>query len=239
MVILLDYDGTLTPIAPDPSKAKIDPERKKFLEKLSRKHGLAVVTGRSMDSFREVFGGIPPTIYVATSHGAKIYRGEELVGDFSEREVPDLGELERRLRCLEGTFLERKDGCFALHYRKYKGDEREVKRIFYDFVRRHPPRKIIEGKRILEAIYGDFDKGKAVERILEVVGRGPREELIYIGDDTTDLYALRKVRELGGRAVFVGSKKPPEADTLLRSVDDVYKFLASLDESAHEHKVVP
>ena len=238
-MILLDYDGTLTPIAPNPSRARIDPERKRFLEELSKKHKLAIVTGRSMDSFREVFGEIPPTIYVATSHGARIYRGEELIGDFSEGNVPDLEELERGLRGLKGTFLERKDGCFALHYREYEGDEEEVKKVFYDFVSRHPPRKIIEGKRILEAIYGDFDKGRAVERILEVVGREPKEGLLYIGDDTTDLYALRKVRELGGRAVFVGSRKPPEADTLLRSVDDVYSFLASLDEGVHEHEVVP
>ncbi len=235
MIILLDYDGTLTPIVPKPREAKIDPERKAFLERLSKRHKLGIVTGRSFDSFREVFGDIPETIYVATSHGAKVYKGEKLIEDFTKCQLPDLKELEDRLKNLKGTFLEKKDGCFALHYREYEGDERKIKEIFYDFVKKNPPKKIIEGKKILEAIYGDFDKGTAVENILKVVDRKREEGLLYIGDDTTDLYALRKAKELGGRAIFVGTDKPPEADLLLKDVDDVYEFLATLNETA-DHK---
>ena len=234
MIILLDYVGTLTPIVPKPWEAKIDPRRKAFLEDLSRKHKLGIITGRSFESFRGVFGEIPQTIYLATSHGAKVYRGERLIGDFTEGEVPDLSELEEKLKDLRGTFLEKKDGCFALHYREYEGDESKVRDIFYDFIRKHPPKRVIEGKKILEAIYGGFDKGRAVENILRVVGRGPGEGLVYVGDDTTDLFALRKVRELGGKAVFVGKSKPPEADLMLKDVEEVYDFLASLDETADQ-----
>ncbi len=234
MVILLDYDGTLTPIAPKPSEARIDPERKEFLEELSRRHRLAIVTGRDMDSFREVFGEVPETMYVVTSHGAKIYRGKKLIGNFLNGEVPDLSKLRERLKDLEGVLLEEKEGCFAIHYREYRGDEEKVKKVFYEFLREHPPKKVIEGKKVLEAIYGGFDKGTAVENFLRLVGRKPDEELVYIGDDTTDLFALRKVRELGGKAVFVGEKKPPEADILLKDVDEVYKFLASIDKAAHQ-----
>ncbi len=39
-----------------------------------------------------------------------------------------------------------------------------------------------------------------------------------MGDDKTDIFALKKVKELGGKGVFVGERKPPEADILLRNV---------------------
>ena len=128
---------------------------------------------------------------------------------------------------MEGVCLEEKEGCFALHYRGFKGRE-EVRRIFREFIEKYPPVKVIEGKKVLEGVYGSFDKGKAVENFLKLVGWDGREPVVYIGDDTTDFFAFRKVRELGGKAVYVGEEKPPEADLNLKSVDEVYEFLRSL-----------
>ena len=93
MIILLDYDGTLTPIVSKPWEAKIDPERKRFIEELSKEHTVAIVTGRDIKSFKEVFGDIPSSLYVVTSHGARIYRDNDLVADFLEAKMPDLSEL--------------------------------------------------------------------------------------------------------------------------------------------------
>jgi len=228
MVILLDYDGTLTPIVARPDKAKIEKGRKDFLEKLSKKHTLAIVTGRSMDSFKEVFGSVPNTVYLITSHGAKVYKGEELVKELTSNSLPDLTPLKRVVEEKEGLILEEKDGCFALHYRNFKGTEEEVKRLFREFIDRHPPHTVLEGKKVLEAVYSDRNKGKAVEDFLKLLGWDGREKVIYIGDDTTDLYALRKVREIGGLPVFVGENKPPEAELLLKNVDEVYEFLSGL-----------
>ena len=227
-IVLLDYDGTLTPIHARPQEAKIDKNRKRFLEDLSRKHKLAIITGRDLNSFIAVFGSVPKTIYLITSHGAKIYKGESLIADFSGSKVPDLHELREKVKGMEGVFVEEKDGCFAIHFREYRGDENRVKEAFYEFVEKNPPSRTIEGKKILEALYGDFDKGRGVERFLGVVGWKGGEKLLYVGDDTTDLFALRRVRELGGRAVFVGEKKPPEANELVRSVEDVYNLLRAL-----------
>ena len=228
MVILLDYDGTLTPIVSKPGEAKIEGDKKDFLEELSKRHTLGIVTGRSLDSFKEVFGPVPDTIYLITSHGARVYRGEKLLKEFTDGKMPDLTPLKHRLEGKEGLILEEKEGCFALHYRNFKGSEEEVKRLFREFTEKHPPRAVIEGKKVLEAVYSGRDKGKAVEDFLKFVGWNGKERVIYIGDDTTDLYALRKVRELGGLPVFVGEQKPPEAELLLKDVDEVYEFLSGL-----------
>jgi len=228
MIILLDYDGTLTPIVSKPWEAKIDPDRKRFIEELSKEHTVAIVTGRDMKSFKEVFGEIPSSLYIITSHGARIYRDNELVADFLEVKMPDLSELRDRIKNMEGVCLEEKEGCFALHYRGFKGNEEEIKKVFREFIEKYPPVKVIEGKKVLEGVYGSFDKGKAVENFLEFIGWDGKEPVVYIGDDTTDFYAFRKVKELGGTAVYVGEEKPPEADMNLRDVEEVYEFLRSL-----------
>ena len=228
MIIFLDYDGTLVPIQEFPYLAKIDPERKEFLRELGRVHTVAVVTGRDKRSFSNVFGEVPPEIFLVTSHGAKIYRGEDLIANFLDGKVPDLGPLKEALKDLPGTFLEEKEGCFALHYRSFKGDEALVEEAFYRFVRDHPPLKVIRGKKVLEAVYGEFDKGKGVERFLKVTGWKGDEPVIYVGDDTTDMDAFRVVKKIGGRAYFVGERPPPGVDGVLRDVEEVYRFLRSL-----------
>ncbi len=228
MILLLDYDGTLVPIVEHPDRAKIGRQEKKLLIKLSEKHTVAIVTGRDIESFRRVFGKIPDSIYVISSHGSKVFRNEALVKEFSSGKIPDLGELMEKIKDMKGVFVEKKEGCFALHYRGYRGDEEEVRKVFRDFVVKHPPRKVIEGKKVLEALYTDQDKGRAVEDFLRLTGWNGREPVIYIGDDVTDLYAFRKVKELGGTALFVGEEKPPEADRALRNVQEVYSFLRKL-----------
>lgn len=228
MIIFLDYDGTLVPIREFPYLAVIEPERKKLLEDLARKHRTVIITGRDKGSFSQVFGDVPKEIYLVTSHGARIYRGERLMADYLEAEMPNLTPLRERLRGFPGTFLEEKEGCFALHYRSFKGDEEEVIRVFDEFISENPPLKVIRGKKVLEAVYGKFDKGTGVERALKLLGWDMKEKVIYIGDDTTDIDAFRKIKDLGGTALYVGFPPPPEADGFLRDVEEVYSFLTSL-----------
>ncbi len=229
MILLLDYDGTLTPIVSDPAEAKIEPARKKFLTELAKRHTLAIITGRDIESLRGVFGDIPPTIYVITSHGASIYRNGRLLKRFATAKAPDLSSLKEKLSSVKGVIIEEKEGCFAVHYRKVgEKEEEKVKEAFREFIEKHPPKKVIEGKKVLEAVYGGFDKGTAVKNFLEFIKWDGQEPVIYIGDDTTDRDALRAVKELGGTGVFVGERKPPEADILLKNVEEVYEFLRSL-----------
>ncbi|MDQ7081785.1 MAG: trehalose-phosphatase [Aquificota bacterium] len=229
MILLLDYDGTLTPIASDPAGAKIELQRKEFLTELSKRHTLAIITGRDIESLRKVFGDIPPTIYAVTSHGASAYKDSKLLKRFATAELPDLSPLKERLFPIEGVIIEEKEGCFAVHYRRVgKKEEERVKEAFREFIEKYSPKKVIEGKKVLEAVYGGFDKGTAVKNFLELIGWDGREPVIYIGDDTTDRDALKAVRELGGIGIFVGERKPPEADRLLKNVEEVYEFLRSL-----------
>ena len=228
MLLLLDYDGTLTPIVDKPSEAKISPERKKLITHLSLKHTLALVTGRDINSLIEVFGNIPDSVYAVVSHGMDIYRGGKPVHRHESLGIPDLRPLLSGIKGLKGVELERKDSGFALHYRNCPECEEVVRRAFYEFLKSNPPAKVIEGKKVLEALYGHFDKGIGVKKLIELTDWRDFKNMLYVGDDTTDLDAMRVIKSLGGRTAFVGEEKPPEADILLRSVEEVYEFLSTL-----------
>ena len=229
MFLFLDYDGTLVPITKDPEEAVIPEDRKNFLEEISHKVNLSIVTGRSLNSLEKVFGRIPESIYAVTSHGAVIHRDSKEIFR-AEGSIPDLSPLRKRISSLDGVILEEKDLCFAIHYRKAPELEVKVREVFEEFVKRHTPVRTIEGKMVLEALYGDFDKGKGVERVLSITGYGGGE-IIYIGDDKTDLIAFEKVKDLGGKTVFVGDGSNSLADLVLENVDEVYRYLQDLTSS--------
>ncbi len=229
MFLFLDYDGTLVPITREPEDAVIPEERKNFLKELSIKVNLSIVTGRSFKSLEMVFGIVPQSIFAVTSHGAVIHRDSKEIFR-AEGSIPDLLPLRKRISSLNGVIFEEKDLCFAIHYRKAPELEEKVREVFEEFVKRHPPVRIIEGKMVLEALYGDFDKGKGVERVLSITGYSCGE-IIYIGDDKTDLIAFEKVKELGGKTVFVGNGNNVPADLVLENVDEVYRYLQDLTSS--------
>lgn len=229
MFLFLDYDGTLVPITREPEEAVIPEERKNFLEDISRKVNLSIVTGRSLKSLEKVFGKIPVSIFAVTSHGALIHRNSKVLFK-AEGSMPDLGSLREKLSTFNGVIFEEKDLCFAIHYRKAPELEGKVREVFRDFIQKHPPVRTIEGKMVLEALYGDFDKGKGVERVLSITGYSGGE-IIYIGDDRTDLIAFEKVKDLGGTTVFVGSGDNGVADLMLENVDEVYRYLQDLTSS--------
>lgn len=56
LALLLDYDGTLAPIAPHPDLAILPPETKKVLERLSNQSDvyIAIVSGRNVENVKKM-----------------------------------------------------------------------------------------------------------------------------------------------------------------------------------------
>ena len=72
LALLLDYDGTLSPIAPHPDLATLPPETRAVLERLARLPDvfIAVVSGRGVNNVRDMVG-IQGITY-AGNHGLEI-----------------------------------------------------------------------------------------------------------------------------------------------------------------------
>lgn len=72
LALLLDYDGTLAPIAPHPDLATMPQETKNVLQRLSNHSDVfvAIISGRSVDNVKQMVG-IDGITY-AGNHGLEI-----------------------------------------------------------------------------------------------------------------------------------------------------------------------
>ncbi len=118
-LFLLDYDGTLAPIAPRPEEAFPHPGALEVLRALMVRYPLYVITGRRVEDLARL---LPlPGLRVVGGHGLE--EGE--IGGESHPLFPvDLGPLRRVLPSCPGVWVEDKGFALAFHYRGAEDEER-------------------------------------------------------------------------------------------------------------------
>ena len=200
LAIFLDYDGTLTPIVSDPSKARITPETTATIDALSQRHPTAIVTGRKIDTIRDFLS--LPTLYYAGSHGFDIRKpGGDKLKQVADEYLEELGgvrdDVIRRVEGVKGAMVEDNVYSVSVHYRNADDEgrakiEQAVKEAFVG----HESRlQLLPGKMVHElrpAI--EWHKGEAVEYLLGVMyeqGERAGKAAVAMGDDTTDEDAFR------------------------------------------------
>ncbi|HET8700756.1 MAG TPA: trehalose-phosphatase, partial [Nitrococcus sp.] len=188
LLLLLDYDGTLTPIVERPELAVLAPQMRAILCDLVEVMPVAVVSGRDLGALRELVG-VPGLAYVG-DHGFDMadFAGEshqlEAVRDY----LPALDTVERCLRAslegIAGVLLERKRSSIAVHFRLVaEADVPLVQAWVRKVLSAHLQLKVMPGKKVIEIQPGlDWDKGKAVEWLLPQLDTSGRRYPIYIGD---------------------------------------------------------
>ena len=122
-VLLLDYDGTLTPIVRDPSAALLSKGMRDVLTRLAVQKGitLGILSGRKLDQIRRLVR-IPKILY-GGNHGFELWiRGRKRVLAQANRFLPlvrMLGkELSRRLDGFTGVWVEDKGITLSVHCRR-------------------------------------------------------------------------------------------------------------------------
>ena len=138
-----------------------------------------------------------------------------------------------------GIRIEDKESIFAFHWREAP-DESTAREVLDGVAQAASEEGLVPhwGRKVLEIRPAvAVDKGTAIERLLGVVG--PRAAL-YGGDDTTDLAAFRRLRELSSNGslelsvcVGVASEEGPaeisaEADVVVDGPDGFRELLALL-----------
>jgi trehalose 6-phosphate phosphatase len=217
LLLLFDYDGTLTPIAVRPDLAVLPSETRDSLTSLSSdgRYILGVISGRSLADVRERVG-MPDIIY-AGNHGLEIEGpGIRFLHPQAEELKTVIGEVHEQLRHLiadyPGVVIEHKGLTLSVHYRLTPENlAGQVNSAFHAIVssfQESTPIKITRGKKVLE-VRPDvpWDKGKAIARLREIF---PQATLtMFFGDDLTDEDGFNVVQEAGGIAVFVGPARQP------------------------------
>ncbi|MBF0384720.1 MAG: trehalose-phosphatase [Candidatus Omnitrophica bacterium] len=238
IIIFLDYDGTLTPIAKTPAQANLSPKVRTVLIRLSSIDDctVAIISGRSLEDVREKVG-INYLTY-AGNHGFEIDSGFKAPHvyflPYTLRQVLDLVyiKLVRQFFLREGVFVENKNFSLSVHYRlAKKKDITEIKKIIAEVCSPYQKSrdiKVSKGKKVMEIKpFLDWDKGKAVLWVLRRIKASLKEEnvqSIYIGDDKTDEDAFTALKNKG-LTIRVGKSEQSTAEFYLKSVKEVHRLL--------------
>ncbi len=233
LLLLLDFDGTLSETADRPEDAKLSLRRRRLLATLnSGGRQVALVSGRSLEHLR-MLTGAPPGIVLAGNFGLEIdaedwrWRHPRLAS--CEAPLGELAlELERRLDGIPGAFLEYKGIGLAVHYRAVKRVLRRVlrRRLAPLFARAKPAGLAWHlGDRAWE-VMPDVDWAKK-EASLMLWRRFGRPRLLSIGNDESDEGMFLATRGRGS-SFRVGAFKNSAADGSLHSVRAVWRLLESL-----------
>jgi len=212
LAILLDYDGTLVPIASTPDLALPDPDLVTLIAALARRPNTIVqmISGRPRDTLDAWFGALPIGLWA--EHG--VWFRAAPTGEWeSVLTVPCCAWMPEVRAMMEefsattpGAFVEEKRASIAWHYRQAprgygRAQAREL-RLVLSKAMVDQPIEIIEGKRVLEVRSRSASKAAVVQRLLS--RDTPPTAILAFGDDRTDeeLFAALPPSAI---AVHVGS----------------------------------
>jgi trehalose 6-phosphate phosphatase len=243
--VLLDIDGTLSPIVQNAEDAGVPEATRQLLIAISRRYGLvACVSGRRASDARAMVS-IGAISYVG-AHGAELLQAgwtearlDPRLEEWAERiavfrNEADTNELRRRR-----VRVEDKGPMVAFHWRG-AADEQSAREAI-DSIAAHAQSLGFEihwGRKVMEVRPPvRIDKGHGVTALL---ADGHYDAVLYAGDDNTDLDAFRALRQLEetgaiGRVLLVGVRSedgPPEieaeADLVVDGTDGMRELLAAL-----------
>nr|ALE32750.1 trehalose-6-phosphate synthase 2 [Blattella germanica] len=247
VALLLDYDGTLAPIAPHPDLAILPVETKNVLQRLSHMSDVyvSIISGRNVYNVKEMVG-IEGITY-AGSHGLEI-----LHPDGSKFVHPVPAELEEEVRnllkalqdqvCRDGAWVENKGAVLTFHYRETPVNIRP---------------ELIEQARKLIADHGfkvgnshcalearppvEWNKGRASIYILRTAfgyDWSERIRIIYAGDDVTDEDAMQALKGMAATfRVASSSIIRTAAEVRLTNTDSVLMMLKWLERHLSNREV--
>lgn len=246
LLVVTDFDGTLSPIVDEPSDARIIPQGRAALERLHAAATqlpegelvVAVLSGRAAGDVAARVG-VPGLRYLG-QHGIENARLPAGPGSRPVIETdPGLAARGAALERLADRaaahlgrpawlVIERKGASVGLHYRRAErsDDARSAIHAALDAVAGTPgtaDADRLESRRVVELRpRGVHGKGEATRRLIDQTG--PASVLI-LGDDRTDadgFRAVRDLREAGGvRALVVGVSGAAETPPEVRDAVDV------------------
>lgn len=241
LLLSLDYDGTLVPIASQPQEAVLPPTTRDLIRCLARVTNVAIVSGRALSEIQKIVD-LKELIY-AGNHGFKIvsesFRYDVPVPEKWPETLLRVAErLKSVLSNIEGVLFEDKEITVCIHFRLVApGQSEEVRKRVQETIQPDLDRQSVcvkGGKKVFEICPPvEWDKGKAIQYLLSrpaLSGRYP----LHIGDDETDEDAFRAIQSLG-MGIRVGTNRlDGKAHYWVKDSAEVLLFLERL-----AHRLAP
>ncbi|WP_207493641.1 bifunctional alpha,alpha-trehalose-phosphate synthase (UDP-forming)/trehalose-phosphatase [Aridibaculum aurantiacum] len=190
-LILLDYDGTLSPFAKLPSQAAPSNPVLAFLKELSadERNNVVIISGRDANTLERWLGHLP--LSFVAEHGVFIKHKEgnwkaqtTLSTEWKEEIRPMLQSYVTRCA---GSLIEEKENTLTWHYRNTHPGlgfvrSRELLNNLLQLTA-NTPIQVIDGNKVLEVRQTGVDKGITA---LKMLNHFNPEFTLCLGDDTTD-----------------------------------------------------
>ena len=188
--LLLDYDGTLVPLARSPELAAPDAELLGLLHGLASDGGIdvEVVSGRPSETLDTWFGHLPVVLWA--EHG--FWRRPAGAAEWQPSATVVPGWLDRIHPILQqftastpGSHIEIKSASIAWHYRgadrEFGARQAHELRMLLGDALSNQPLEVLEGKKVIEVRLRGISKA-----IVASAGEGAGEAVVAFGDDRTD-----------------------------------------------------
>ncbi|XP_076037355.1 uncharacterized protein LOC143022854 [Oratosquilla oratoria] len=248
VALLLDYDGTLAPIAPHPDLAHMPQETRRVLERLANMPdvNVAIISGRSLENVKSMVG-IEGITY-AGNHGFEILHpdGTKFVHPVPHDYEIQLLKLQERLKteaAHDGAWMEDKGATLTFHYREVPPEKRKeivecAKKIFEDVgISIHKSHMAFEARPPVT-----WDKGRAAIYILRTLfglDWCDRISTIFAGDDKTDEDAMITLQGMATTfRVTTSQTVKTNANYRLPSTDAVLTMLKWLERRLSTRAIV-
>lgn len=229
-LFLIDYDGTLTPIAKLPEMALLNKKTEAMLISIisDKRNTVAIISGREKSFIEQQFRNMD--VILITEHGyfikypgGKWSNNHDINLSWKKKILPILNDYVDRC---SGSMIEEKTASIAWHYRNADEDIasiriNELKDDLSEILKGESKLQMLEGEKVLEVKSLVYDKGTAATRL---ICDGNYDFILALGDDRTD-EDLFKVIPKSGISIKVGNK-PSKAKYNIRNQAQIYSILS-------------
>lgn len=229
LLVCCDFDGTISTLVDEPSRARPVDGAMAVLEGLAclPSTWAAIVSGRALVDLTQL-AGVPELVHLVGSHGNEFEAGTILALSPEEGGLFD-GIVSQCRAIVEGTggvVLEIKPASVAVHVR---GAHRSDATRVLDEVRHGPGSipgvHVIEGKEVIELAVFSGTKADAVDALR---ARWGITGTLFAGDDVTDetVFATVRVGDVGLKVGHGASTAEWRVDTPFRVVEVLERLLS-------------
>jgi trehalose-phosphatase len=233
LLLCLDFDGTLVPLAGHPDDVELSPRVRITLRELSAndKISVAVISGRNRGDLQQRVG--LSNLYYVGNHGLEISGPGVLFVEPAAVSCSDWikalsAKLEARLKPMAGAFVENKGLTLTVHYRLAPAEKHQkVRQIVQEVLANTSHGFVLRAGHKAHEIRPpvSWNKGSAVSWILKQLPV-PDPLVVYLGDDDTDEDAFAVLSE--AITVRIGSAAETAAHYCLGDPSEVHAFLSWL-----------
>ncbi|KAH9620814.1 hypothetical protein KSS87_015121 [Heliosperma pusillum] len=207
---------------------------------------MCAAEGKTMAIFLDYDGTLSPIVNdpdlaFMTDKGNKL-----AIYQPANKYLPEIKQIQKSLvektSVIEGVQIEDNKFCMSVHFRNMLDqDMNKLENKVNSVLEEHPNFRLTRGKKVLEIRPPvDWDKGHALEYLLDSLGLSSSNDVlpIYIGDDTSDEDAFKRIHQKRQGYSIIVTSMPREtwAFYSLYDTSEVMLFLEHLARWKKEHE---